>query len=226
MSDSVFDLALPKWPQMFVTGVSVTAEQAQDIIFRTDDFLTSACEYSGGNERVFNENYRRSAGLCNDATDSWALAEYVREKIGYVETQYVSNNWASSAFVYGPHGWCSPAGTIFYEDNVGKWPNIKDIYDDWVELATAFPFLDLSATLYDGESCEYDTQPVVTFYVKAGKVSAAKPIDPRSDPLIIRHERNPDIFRESRELGLPIDWYEVFAKKVKIYADEFIALQR
>ena len=47
---------LPKWPQMIVTGKRVTVDQAKEIIFRTDSFLSDASDYSGGNARNFNRN--------------------------------------------------------------------------------------------------------------------------------------------------------------------------
>jgi hypothetical protein len=49
--------SLPKWPQMIVTGKPVTVENAKDIIFRTDSFLTSSDEFSGGNNKEFNDWY-------------------------------------------------------------------------------------------------------------------------------------------------------------------------
>lgn len=49
--------SLPKWPQMIVTGKPVTIDQAKEIIFRTDSFLTSSDEFAGGNNREFNEWY-------------------------------------------------------------------------------------------------------------------------------------------------------------------------
>ena len=45
---------LPKWSQMIVTGKNVTVEQAKDIIFRTDYFLTDPSKYSAGNDDQFN----------------------------------------------------------------------------------------------------------------------------------------------------------------------------
>ena len=40
--------SLPKWPASFVTGKTVTPEQAKDIIFRTDSSLAYPSEYGFG----------------------------------------------------------------------------------------------------------------------------------------------------------------------------------
>lgn len=212
-----FDLKLPKWPQMVVTGEQVTIEQAKEIIFRTDDFLSSSCKYAGGNCTEFNTGYREKAGL---GTDDWDLSEYVREKIKYVETQYVSNTWGSSSYVYGPHGWCSPTGVIFFEDNIGKWPTVQEVYDDWVSIATAFPFLNLSVTLISGEHCEDDTHPVVTINVKDGGVQSVAPVSFTLPDRPTR--RDLSFIMDSRhEIGLPQNWYDEYAARVKVYADEY-----
>lgn len=39
--ENLLDRGLPKWPQMLVTGASVTKEQALEIIRRTDSFFSS-----------------------------------------------------------------------------------------------------------------------------------------------------------------------------------------
>ena len=208
-------VALPKWPQMIVTGAPVTVEQAKEIILRTDDFLTSTSEYAGGNNREFNNNYRSTAGLTNN---DWGLESYVREEFKYINTSYVSNSWASSSFVYGPHGWCSPTGQIHFSDNVGKWPNVSDIYDDWVSIAEAFPFLDLTATLFSGESCEDDTYAMCTIYVKNGKVWVAEPtVVPPTDSE--KQARN--IFDNRTEIGLPSDWYDEYAARIRVVAARY-----
>ena len=43
---------LPKWPQCIITGERVTLEQADEIIRRTDTFLTFGF---GGNDNRFDE---------------------------------------------------------------------------------------------------------------------------------------------------------------------------
>lgn len=231
---------LPKWPQMLVTGKQVTVEQAKEIIFRTDDFLTDASTYSGGNARNFNAAYRKRAGLdllqfertARDGhtyTDiDWDKQHGIRERLNIIRTKYVENGWASCSYIGGPHGWCSPAGVISYSDNVGKWPSIEEIVEDWSIIAQAFPYLDLHVTLMSGESCEDDTEAVINIRVVDGKAFAEAPdesvhsIPERRDMLesfIELMNSNCD----EREIGLPIDWYDEFAARVKAVVVDILA---
>lgn len=77
----------------------------------------------------------------------------------------------SSCFISGSHGWCHPGGTISFVDNVGKWPSVEEIKNDWEILAKAFPFLKMEITLMDKESCEEDSQPVVSMVVRNEEVT-------------------------------------------------------
>ena len=232
--------SLPKWPQMLVTGKQVTVEQAKEIIFRTDDFLTDASTYSGGNARNFNAAYRKSAGLdllqfertARDGhtyTDiDWDKQHEIQERLNIIRTNYVDNRWASSSYIGGPHGWCSPAGVISYSDNVGKWPSIEEIVEDWSIIAQAFPYLDLHVTLMSGESCEDDTEAVINIRVVDGSAFAQPPdesvhsIPERRDML----ESFIELMKSNcgeREIGLPIDWYDEFAARVKAVVVDILA---
>lgn len=220
---------LPKWPQMRVSGQQVTVDQAKEIIFRTDGFLTDSSEYSGGNNREFNAAYRKAAGLLKYQSEdpvsfrkSWEFMDILRKRLGVIHTSYVSNDWASCAFIHGAHGWCSPSGELSYVDNVGKWPSVAEVLDDWKVLAKAFPFLDLTATLMSGESCD-DSTALVNIVVKNGKASL-KPgsLEAHAAPLVERDIA--DAIRRMaagsrHELGLPEDWYTEFAARVKAVAD-------
>ena len=219
---------LPKWPQMIVTGESITPDQAFDIIFRTDDFLTDASEHSGGNNREFGNWYRKSAGL--DALQverkypeghtymdqDWDRREQLHAAIGFVSTEYVSNDWSACCFIYGPHGWCHPDGQIQYVDNVGKWPKEREIYDEWTTIASAWPFLDLHVTLMSGESCEDDTEPLINFRVVNGTVEVCRPDLTVHNKIASRS--SDDMFAalsQGRENGLPNSWYTRAAAIVK-----------
>lgn len=185
MENNLMERGLPKWPQMLVTGVPVSEEQALEIIRRTDTFFT----WGGGNNRAFNNMVHETLRMpVNDSyeqypgceqfksfDDYWAAKEKWREKWGLVDTEYVINSWISCSFVGGPHGWCHPDGTIGFSDNVGKWPSVEEVYNDWVILAKEFPFLDIGVTLMNGESCEDDISPVVSFVVKDGTVEVVDP---------------------------------------------------
>lgn len=161
---------LPKWPQMLVWGTPVTREQAIEIIRRTDDFVQHG---HGGNDQAFTEAVREMWGIPHDgaAFQQWKWSK----RGGVVHTEYVTNAWISTSYIHGPHGWCYPDGTIHHCDNVGKWPNAEEIFDDWIRLARAFPFLDLQAVLLDDEMSVETKRPLLLFDIKDGKAWACRP---------------------------------------------------
>lgn len=169
-------IGLPKWPQMRVHGRGITQEQAREIIIRTDGFFSS--HGRGGNNHAFEQRMATALGLpYNDYSrdadwrainDAW---EAFRASIGHISTEYVSNGWISNAFVFGPSGWCHPNGTIHFVHNVGKWPSVEAIADDWADIAAEWPFLDLDACLMSGEGAEDGTTPLVNIVVRDGTVS-------------------------------------------------------
>ncbi len=111
------------------------------------------------------EAYRTALRQQADAHRQW-LSDW-----GYIETEYVWNDWLASRFIYGPHGWCHPDGTIGHVDRVGKGQIAEEVYRDWCRLARAFPFLDLGVSLLragrdDGEKDEAQ----VSFHVRSGQV--------------------------------------------------------
>lgn len=207
-----------KWPQMFVTGKSVSAEQAKEIIRRTDYFLNELEPFA--NDKSFVNRWLEKSGKKEivDLFDDNYKAKYnfedaFREKWGFIKTRYLQNDWAYSCFIAGPHGWCSPTGDISFRHNVGKWPSVEEIANDWAVLLDNFPFLELNATLYDGECCEENVNPIVTISVGNGAVVV-------HDNHEVHHvERKPEKFSISGMFGdahgLPNDWMEEFATKSK-----------
>lgn len=202
-------ITLPKWPQMIVTGRNVSEEQAKDIIFRTDYFLTDSYKYAGGNEHSFNKSYRKDSKLDT-------LSDYqnrlLRTSINFVHAQYVINDWASSAFINGPHGWCSPTGEILFLDNVGKWPTVKAILYDWTLIAEAFPYLELYATIMNNESMSAPS-PLVNIRVINGNATLEQP-DLTVHGNLQSRTHSPLSFLTG-ELGLPSSWYDEFASKIR-----------
>ena len=189
--DTALTLVLPKWPQLYITGPDVSVEEAKAIIFKNETFLTSLGA-GGGNNHQWNRwavglmglatvstSYDGGALEWNDGLRSqalvklgWAIREKWRNECA-LSTEYVYIDRASCSFIGGPHGWCSPEGKIYYDDNVGKWPSVSAVHDDLVAIAAAFPFVKMTATLFDGESCTDGRRPVVTFQVGDGKVTVA-----------------------------------------------------
>jgi len=228
---AALNITLPKWPQMLVWGTTVRQAQAKNIILKTDPVLTSLSPYSGGNNHSWNEWARKKLGLSLlaefqkkhpelDDTFCWDVERELKEILGCVSTDYVDNNWASCNFIYGPHGWMHPNGVVGYIDNVGKWPEAAEVYEDWCTLAKAFPFLELHATLMSDSDSDADTtQPLVTFIVRDGLVHVAPEafvpafeVAPRRRIESLSHT---SLTNSSREQGLPDSYIEEYALIVK-----------
>lgn len=213
----ILERGLPKWPQMLVNGESVTIDQAKEIIRRTD--ITLLLGY-GGNDRKYRDQVLQTVGRPDPKQDE-SFPDYMSklevwgEAWGMVETDYVRNDWIASCFVYGPAGWCHPDGTIYHHYNVGKWPSGMEVYQDWVKLADAFPFLDLKVVLMDREHGEENKQPVMAFRVQSGQVRV---VDPKTEPLVVSESPrirelgdkyiSSDDFGLEREKGIPYAWIE------------------
>jgi hypothetical protein len=170
--------ALPKWPQMRVIGKPIDPEYAWKIIRRTDTFFTS---YAGGNNRHWNEWVKNTVGYPKDPKNTddhrefWTLLDAWSKDWDCVHTEYVHNTWISSSYVYGPYGWCHPDGTIYFEDNVGKWPSSEELIAEWTRIARAFPGLHLDAVFMDGELVEGDAKMVFAVLVRDSEVHVHGP---------------------------------------------------
>lgn len=217
-------VSLPKWPQLIITGEPVPEKWTKDIIFRTDTFFDSISRYAGGNNHGWNEWAHEQLGydllfkLESElgTTKYYEAVDKLRRELGFVQTNYITNSWASCAYVYGPHGWCSPKGEICHVDNVGKWPSAEMIYNDLLMLAAAFPYLNLTATVMSGEMGEALKEPLITFVVRAGEVLITD--DHQAHHFnVTMPERDAAamLLSMSREQGLPDRWITEFGEKTK-----------
>ena len=223
--------SLPKWPQMIVRGFKLTTEQASEIIRRTDTFFSSGY---GGNDRIWVEAVKIAVKMpildYGMSAEEWGeimpkLEEWQR-RWEILSTDYVHNTWISSSYIFGPYGWCHPDGTIGYGDNVGKWPSAEDIYDDWVKLAEAFPFVTAHVLLMDREHSEDDAKPVIGFRINDGRVSVHSPDEPGwfEGMDSVEEERGMDAIKEatmkiatgdlSRENGISMEMIESWSSQV------------
>ena len=239
---------LPKWPKLLMSGKPVGVDIAKNIIFRTDRFLKEIGAAYGGNNRLWNAWARKELGYnllqqdpdesddwmppMRDDIDIWALRQDFKEQMAMVDTNYVHNTWASSAFIFGPHGWMHPDGQIGHVDNVGKWPSVSEILKDLGKLQTAWPLLEMTATLFDGEGVE-DAKPVVTLLVRPGHGIQATleheehhypmPTFKRSlDDLTVLLGTEPLHSGPGREQGLPDAWIEELGKVTKPIIERLI----
>lgn len=182
-----FEVTLPKWPALTVGGWSVTKEQAAEIILRTTP------QWMSSNNRPWVATVCRILGVPLDPHGTgpdWREVERFRTAIGAVPLSYLHNQQIMTSYVGGPHGWCHWDGTIATRNyNIGKWPTVEGVEADWLELAKAFPYLDLYCQLWDGETCNA-TKPLVQYRVKDGTVKVQAP----------RKAMKPPVF-ESGDIG-------------------------
>lgn len=257
---------LPKWPGVYVTGKSVTPEQAKEIIMRTDRSVFSISSYGLGNNHRFADMVRRESGwqpfidaderlnkirwdkattpdqlvsACvecerkfGEFRNFWQLSSAWSHAMNHVNTQYVYNDWMASSYIFGPTGWCHPDGSILVDGhNYGKWPDVKEIMDDWAILLKEFPYLDLQCTLFNAEAMDDNPEPVVTILVKDGEVIACEP------DLSLHCERPSPAGQHGRKVedmvaafqfgrsenGWPIEWVQEFCAKSAALLNDMMA---
>ena len=236
MNEHFFKRELPKWPGLLVIGDKVTPEQAMEILIRTDNLQLSS------NDRKFDQQLNEIVygvkgswlGRTDElkkklGTDDWNVVhKYVdekREELGVIEDlYYLENSRIVSFWVGGPKGWCDWEGNIrTCNYNIGKWPSVEEVYNEWVAIAEAFPFLNLRAQLLDGEINQDDHEPqvVVEFVIKEGRVE----MKDAESLMMSMEEPEYKFFEDGHERGLTIEKfreaYEYNLKLTKQRNDQF-----
>lgn len=165
---------LPKWPRLIVLGTKVTEEQAMEIIIRTDS------GYLSSNDKQFCKSLCHAMDVAwEDYHPNYDDMEKFRKKFKVLQLEYMTNDQLTSSYIGGPHGWCQWNGALMtYSYNVGKWPNVAGILNEWNRIADAFPFLELKSQLFDKEACEEGSVPLVEFHVTGGVVHLYEPEAP------------------------------------------------
>jgi hypothetical protein len=170
--------ALPRWPQMIVTGAAISEKRALEIIRRTDRFFVDG----NGNDAVFkNMVYRATKHPRKGKSSYFKSLEGWEKAWGYINTRYVRNEWVSTNYILGPHGWCHPDGAIDFGDEIGccsEKIDVRELYNDWAILAQEFPFLEVEVTLMSAppEYTEAEGKfPVISFLVRRGEVTIIDP---------------------------------------------------
>ena len=220
--EEFFNIGLPKWPAMVVKGEKVTEEQAAEIIVRTDGFYFSSNDHEFSRDlyqlfygvKPYEGMNIHHASLYDyfkkDGEIDWneldAVDKKTRERYGIIDLEYLNNSRIVSSWTGGPHGWCNWNGYIGCNNyNIGKYPDVETVYEEWLKIAKEFDFLNLTCQLYSGEGCEEDIKPVIEFRVKDGKVKMSipkKPID------YVNHDTEQyvtSLFSPNRERGCTID---------------------
>lgn len=186
---------LTKWPRLLVTGPPVTEEQADDILVRT-----CVPAYLTGNDRDWAAQILAVLGFRDDTPpqhlyaegkndkrlawcrERWAHNDKRSEELGILGLEYLYTSRIASAWIGGPHGWCDWDGTIGCSDyNIGKWPSVEDVTDEWKDIAEAFPYLRLTAQVVTHEG---NGEVAAQWAVANGTVTVQDPgprIHPKTD---------------------------------------------
>jgi hypothetical protein len=147
-SFNIYNTKLPEYVAMVVFGKSITVEQAAEVIIRTDKLNC----------------WERNQGLRNDG-------------ISYIPLTYLYNEWITSDFVLGPHGWCDWKGNIgCHYGNIGHNSTVELVEYEWKLLAYHFHFLELRCQLFDREVSDVGRKPIVEYEVNNGQVTTLFPV--------------------------------------------------
>ncbi len=173
-------ISLGKWPAMTVLGKTITPDEAAQVILRTNNW------YDTTNDRSYKQSVYQLVGLkpnicggvCEDSLDE------LRRAWKSLDLQYLSNHRIMSCWLGGVHGWCHWSGAIRSNNyNIGKWPSVAEVAQEWKDIAQAFPFLDLTCQLWSAEVGDtVPPVPLVEYVVKDGKVETTAPSYPELSP--------------------------------------------
>jgi len=212
---------ITKWPGMAVKGDSVTEQQATEILMATDRNQGMYRHSSNDTdfERQLSELFGTPMPYDRDDPFDWNRLENFRDAIGALEIDYLCNARIVSAWIGGPHGWCDWDGTIFSNNsNIGKWPAVSDVAEEWEIISKRFPYLNIVCQLYDCETCEVEetnAHPSHEFVVNDGKVTVQEP----TTVLPVRELTPEDFLHRLRtpgaERGIPIE--QLCEKLIALY---------
>lgn len=183
---------------------------------RVKDELIAACLKNGSKLDTIED--RRRKLVPEGFNDFYDFAEAYRREMGFIQCEYLGNDYLSTAYIGGPTGWCKLNGEIALSGkNIGKWPTVEEVAAEWRMLLNAFPFLNLECTLFSGEFCEERISPVCTFKVGKGHVTVHAGGDVTDQPINQLDTMSiMDMLAQgdySYERGLPAAWVDEFAAK-------------
>lgn len=179
--NTLMNVGLPKWSALTVVGERITEEQAMEVLVRThrSQFFT--------NDKQWLAQVLKALGVHYSAVGKYpgysyeALAAVLNE-LGVLDLRYLSNDRVMSAWIGGPRGWCDWTGAVGCGTyNIGKWPSIDAVHQEWTRIAEAFPFLELTTQLWNGAVMDLEQgsiEPVIEFQVHRGTVEMRLPTTP------------------------------------------------
>lgn len=162
-----------KYPLVVAVGDTLTREQTNEVMLRTNRWHTLSC-----NDQVWNDTVACILGLADkldtdpyeqrpqflrelyDGRDNWdwfyawELINAFGEGINSLELFALDNESIMTSCADGPCGWLDWSGRIRARYSAGsKWTTPEEADADWHDIAEAFPFLRLRAQLLSGGYC-------------------------------------------------------------------------
>jgi hypothetical protein len=228
-----FNIGLPKWPALVVVGDPVSREQAMEILIRTDSLRLSS------NDREFDKQLnehlyqikidtpgydsaeiaiRKKLGLGDDKwVEVFHYQEERRKELNWIPLEYLNNSRIVSSWIGGPHGWCDWSGNIGTRNyNIGKWPSVETVFNEWKLIAEAFPFLNLRCQLMADEAEESEVdRPLIEFAVKEGRVQMKVPKKPLTKTSFGNPTMYENLYAMGRERGCTIETFKKAVDFVK-----------
>jgi hypothetical protein len=153
-----------KWAGLLVVGESVSKEQAAEIIVRTTRWPLSSNNTQ--TDEIFN----------NLISNHKEFKKYLKN-IKPLNLDLLINERITTSYISGPKGWINWDGTIFTNSyNVGKYPSIQQITNEWENIAKEFPFLNLKSQVINQEIHDEEKAiPTAQWNIKDGKVNTEFP---------------------------------------------------
>lgn len=174
-----------KWPLLVVAGTPVTHEQANDILIRTNNWVgghTNSKDWRAWVAELVGQPLEPDYWGEEISTrfdmlkiHMWNQKRFLKE-LGAPELEHLANERIYSSWIGGAKGWCNWDGTIGTSNyNVGKWPGIDEIGQEWERIAKAFPYLKLRSQLFPDEG--KGDWPAVEYIVGYGTSRMVVPHD-------------------------------------------------
>lgn len=220
-NESVKHVGLIKWPSFIVKGEKIKEEQAWEILLRTqDDYYTN----DKRNKRKIHKILEKPLydDFVPERDDTESLQEYEErrkryfqkyllasnkygKKIKSIGLYYIKNEAVCSCWGGGANSWIQWNGEIVNTDgkNIGKYPTVIEVANDWGAIAKNFPYLNLKCQLWNceawfPETVDNDPKPVVEFEIVNGQVIVQFP------KKIIGWPKNWDFDPQMNELGIEL----------------------
>ncbi|CAH6419301.1 Hypothetical protein HVR_LOCUS502 [uncultured virus] len=197
---------------MIVSGDEVTPDHAAEIIIRTSDL------YFCSNDNDWRRMLHGYLGILPEKeSNGYVFPDYNKQKkleseLGILKLEYLQNDQIASSYIGGPHGWCSWDGIIGTDGyNIGKWPSVDTVFNEWTRIAEAWPFLKLRCQLWNCE-CDSDhddddepAEPIVEYLIENGTVTMVDPTQLRSP---VKHGMNFAFLIPGGERGCTFEQFE------------------